>query len=356
MILQLICHVISAAILVLHAVVSVLARGKTKHAEGAFRGINVIVPTYNEGQTIGACLESLMKMEPTNPPHATYVLDDNSSDGTAQIASTYSGSVCLIQRPQRTSKADALNHAVRNIPGDIFAIVDGDCVVEPRWLGGLISPLSDDSVGISTGSVLVENRNDSALTRMQSCEMAFLCHQLIQPVERVGMLYSINGNNFAFSRSCWEKIGGFDPARLTEDTDFAIRTRAAGLRVRSAESKVFTRVPSRFRELLRQRRRWYVGWYQNLSSTNLLAGAIFILLFYYAFFFFAASFSLLSPAFLFLYYIELSITYRRAYGRVSTLNPLAFIVIAPFFTTATILAAIPSVLRGKGRLTVERHW
>ena len=356
MILQFIFHGISVAILVLHAVVSVLATGKARHAAGAFHGINVVVPTYNEAETIGSCLESLMKNESANPPHATYVLDDNSSDGTAQIASTYSGRISIIQRPQRTSKADALNHAVHNIQGDIFAIVDGDCVVGPQWLGGLVSPLSDDSVGISTGSVLVQNRNDSALTRMQSCEMAFLCHQLIRPVERVGMLYSINGNNFAFSRSCWEKVGGFDPARLTEDTDFAIRTRAAGLQVRSADSKVFTRVPSRFRELLRQRRRWYIGWYQNLSNTNLLAGAIFILLFYYAFFFFVASFSILSLAFLFAYYIELIITYRKAYGRASILNPLAFIVLAPFFTTAVIASAIPSALSGRDRLTVERHW
>lgn len=356
MILQFIFHAISLAILVLHAVVSILAAGRPRHAAGAFRGINIVVPTYNEAETIADCLGSLMNMGPNEPPHATYVLDDNSSDGTAQVASSYSGSASLIQRPQRTSKADALNYAVRNIKGDIFAIVDGDCVVGPRWLGELVSPLSDDSVGISTGSVLVQNRDDSALTRMQSCEMAFICHQLIRPVERVGMLYSINGNNFAFSRSCWEKVGGFDPSKLTEDTDFAVRTRAAGLEVRSADSKVLTRVPSGFHDLLRQRRRWYIGWYQNLSSTNLLAGAIFILLFYYAFLFFVASFSLLSLAFLLVYYIELSFTYRKAYGRASILNPLVFIVFAPFFTTVVIAAAIPSALRGKDRLTVEQHW
>jgi len=355
LIIQIVSCAMSLAVLVLHAIVSALAAGKTKSSAPASGEINVIVPTYNEGETIGECLGSLGRMDPTNPPHSTYVVDDSSSDGTQQIASTYPG-VSLVKRPKRTSKADALNFAVRNIRGDIFAIVDGDCVVAPDWLGRLVSPLSDDSVGISTGSVLVLNRNDSLLTRMQSCEMALLCHELLRPVERVGMLYSINGNNFAFTRRCWEKVGGFDPSKLTEDTDFAIRTRAAGLHVRSADCRVFTHVPSRFRELLRQRRRWYVGWYQKLSSTNLLIGALFILLFYYAFFFFVACFSPISLAFFLAYYLELGATYRRAYGRISLLDPLVFIVLTPFVTTAVIAAAIPLALRGKDRLMVQQHW
>lgn len=355
MIIQLILHVISAVIVILYIVIFSLSTGGKRDRTPPFENLNILVPTYNEAETIAECLESLLEMD-ANLPHKIYVLDDNSSDGTPGIVSRYSDRVSLLERSARTSKADALNHALQNLEGDVFAVVDADCIVGREWLSQLVCPLSDDSVGISTGSILVKNRNSSILTRLQSCEMAFLCHQLLRPVEKVGMLYSINGNNFAFTRSCWEKVGGFDPTKLTEDTDFAIRTRRSGLDIRFANARVFTRVPARLGDLLRQRRRWYIGWYQDLSSASLFGGAIFILLFYYAFIFFIATFSIFSAVFFIIYYLELSATFHKAYGKIDVVNPLVFIILAPFLTTATIITALPSVLKGKKNLALGKHW
>ncbi|MBU7004768.1 MAG: glycosyltransferase family 2 protein, partial [Theionarchaea archaeon] len=255
----------------------------------------------------------------------------------------------------RTSKADALNTAVSDLKGGIFAVVDADCVVSDNWLDNILEPLMEGR-GVSTGSILVRNRGDSIWTRSQSCELAFLCHQLLKPVERVGMLYSINGNNFAFTRECWEKVDGFDPSKLTEDTDFALKTRLAGMGIGFARAKVFTRVPRGLGELMRQRRRWYLGWYQDLSRISLFAGALFIMMFFYSFVFFLVAFSIYSLILAIIYYIELCITFRRAYGTIDPLNPLLFIVLSPILTTLVILTALPSALKGRNNISFDQHW
>lgn len=349
-----IIQVIGIAIIALYLLILLLSL-RRRDGDGVIKGtVNVIVPTYNEVETVGDCLESLLKMN--GPPEARiFVVDDNSTDGTRDVVSRFEGKVTLLERPARRSKADALNHAVRNIEGDIFAVVDADCTVGAGWLSQVVKPLKRASTGVSTGSVLVGNRNASILTRMQSCEMAFLCHQLLLPAERLGALYSINGNNFAFTRECWRRVGGFDPSKLTEDTDFAVRTRLSGLKIRSARSRVFTHVPESLSELLRQRRRWYIGWYQDFSNVSLLGGALFILLFYFAPILFLAAGPILCPVFMLAYLAELTITYRGAYGRVD-MNPVIFLVLVPLITAATIVTALPSVLKGRKAMTLEKHW
>lgn len=353
--IRLLFQIISVLIITLYLAILVLSVGREEGKYLPEGHVNVVVPTYNEAETVGNCLDSLLKMG-EEPKHHIFVVDDNSVDGTRDVVSRYADQVSLIERPSRTSKADALNHAVRNLEGEVFAVVDADCTVGPGWLSHLVRPLVKESTGLSTGSVLVGNTKASILTRMQSCEMAFLCHQLLRPAERLGILYSINGNNFAFTRGCWEKVGGFDPSKLTEDTDFAVRTRLSGLRIRCAQSKVFTHVPASLGKLLRQRRRWYIGWYQDFSNISLLVGALFILLFYFAPLFFLAAFSIASPIFFIVYLVELSITYRRAYGSLDVLNPLTFILLVPLITAATIITALPSVFRGKKGMTLEEHW
>jgi cellulose synthase/poly-beta-1,6-N-acetylglucosamine synthase-like glycosyltransferase len=346
--------VLGALIVVLYLLVFILSadRGSVSEEKGR---VHVLVPTYNEAENIASCLESLTSMDDGGIEHTIHVIDDNSPDGTADIVENRFPEVILVRREDRTSKADALNTAVQNLEGDLFAVVDADCVVSENWLGKLIEPLMAGK-GISTGSILVGNRGDSIWTRAQSCELAFLCHQLLKPVERVGMLYSINGNNFAFSRECWERAEGFDPSKLTEDTDFAVKSRLAGLDIEFVRARVFTRVPRSLGQLLRQRRRWALGWFQDLSIHSLLAGVLFISIFYYASIFFLAAFSVFSLIIAIIYYIELCITYKQAYGKFNPLNPLLYMFLWPILTTLIILTALPSALRGREKLSFEEHW
>jgi len=353
-VIQTVLEIVCVLIILLYTVILIMSRGKGE-PKGPRAPVRVIVPTHNEAGTVGDCLDSLLRME-SRTPHSIHVIDDDSTDGTPGVVSRYGDRVELITRPSRRSKADALNDALNRMSGEHFAIVDGDCTVEADWISRIVAGFADPSVGICTGSVLVRNRLETIWSRAQSCEMAFLCHQMLRPVERVGMLYSINGNNFALTRECWERVGGFDTSKLTEDTDFAIRTRMSGLQIRFAPAKVYTRVPERIGALLRQRRRWYIGWYQDLSTASLFAGAIFILLFYYASLFFLAAFSLVSVACLATYLVQLTLTYRSAYGETSILNPLLFIVLGPIITTATIITALPKVIKGTEQLDVTRDW
>ncbi|HEU4984848.1 MAG TPA: glycosyltransferase, partial [Nitrososphaera sp.] len=51
--------------------------------------LSVILPTYNESQNISKMLDSIAEALPRNAPAEIIVVDDNSPDGTADIAANH---------------------------------------------------------------------------------------------------------------------------------------------------------------------------------------------------------------------------------------------------------------------------
>lgn len=96
--------------------------------------IRVALPAYNEAEALQPLLESLhATLAAAGLPHEIVVVDDGSSDDTAEIASraSFSMPVRLVQHRQnqglaaalRTGLVDAVDHAA---PGDIVVTMDSD--------------------------------------------------------------------------------------------------------------------------------------------------------------------------------------------------------------------------------------
>ena len=82
--------------------------------------IAVLVPCYNESQTIKNVVEDFRRVL----PEATiYVYDNNSTDGTAQIAEK-AGAVVRYERQQ--GKGSVIRRMFREIDAQVYVIVDGD--------------------------------------------------------------------------------------------------------------------------------------------------------------------------------------------------------------------------------------
>ncbi len=104
-----------------------------------FRRLSVIIPARNEAGSIGNLLDSLADAVPEETPVEVIVVDDGSSDRTAEIAAA---------RGVRTIPAEALppgwtgkNHAlwvgVQESYGDQILFLDADCTVEPSFFAHL---------------------------------------------------------------------------------------------------------------------------------------------------------------------------------------------------------------------------
>ncbi|MDB6454791.1 glycosyltransferase family 2 protein [Falsirhodobacter sp. 20TX0035] len=110
--------------------------------------ISVILPTYNRASLIGETIESLLAQ--TRKPDEILVIDDGSTDGTAEVLAGYEG--LRVVRIPNGGKASALNLAMGMISGDLVWIVDDDDLLLPEACAALSAPLeADEDLGFCAG-------------------------------------------------------------------------------------------------------------------------------------------------------------------------------------------------------------
>lgn len=85
--------------------------------------ISVVIPVFNAGQTLEACLNSILAQ--TMRPREIIVVDDGSTDETAAVAREFSAHVRLLQQPNQGS-AVARQHGTEEARCEHIAYLDGD--------------------------------------------------------------------------------------------------------------------------------------------------------------------------------------------------------------------------------------
>ncbi|MEX0713591.1 MAG: glycosyltransferase family 2 protein [Pirellulales bacterium] len=97
--------------------------------------ISVVIPAYNGSRFIREALDSVFCQ--TLMPDQVIVVDDASTDGTAEIAAGYQGppAVRVIRRARNSGgPACPLNHGIRAATGEYIAVLDQDDVFTPQKL------------------------------------------------------------------------------------------------------------------------------------------------------------------------------------------------------------------------------
>ena len=82
--------------------------------------IAVLIPCYNEALTIDKVVRDFRRVLPSA---AIWVYDNNSTDGTADIALAAGA---LVQREPRQGKGNVVRQMFRDIEADCYLLVDGD--------------------------------------------------------------------------------------------------------------------------------------------------------------------------------------------------------------------------------------
>lgn len=92
---------------------------------------SIIIPTYNERQYIGPCLQSILNQSFPRSQFEIIVADSHSSDGTAEIAARLADKVLTIPRK---GIAHARNAGAKEAAGDLLVFVDADVTLHPDFL------------------------------------------------------------------------------------------------------------------------------------------------------------------------------------------------------------------------------
>lgn len=100
-------------------------------AAGTTPTVSVVIPAYNAARTIDAALESVFAQ--TYHDFEVIVIDDGSTDDTAERAAAWGDAVTFLRQPNAGPGA-ARNHGIRRARGRLLAFLDADDVWLPAKL------------------------------------------------------------------------------------------------------------------------------------------------------------------------------------------------------------------------------
>jgi len=224
--------------------------------------VSIVVPAYNEGRVIVACVESILACP--YPNKEIILVNDGSTDDTLAQMQRFCDyeNVVIIDKPNG-GKASALNAGLARARGEFVFCVDADGIFTPNTIHAMLRAFDSPYVGAVCGSDEPVN-----LDRPQTHLAAIQSHVGTGFVRRalslIGCLPIVSGNIGAFRRSALARTGGFRTGLLGEDLELTWRMHRAGYDVRFApDALVLAEVPSTVRGLWKQRVRWARGFLQT---------------------------------------------------------------------------------------------
>ncbi|UOQ50279.1 glycosyltransferase family 2 protein [Gracilibacillus caseinilyticus] len=110
--------------------------------------IAILIPCYNEEQTIGEVIKDFKK----ELPGATiYVYDNNSADNTSKVAEEHGA---IVKKEWRQGKGNVVRSMFREIDADCYVMVDGDQTYPASFVHQLIDPIKDGYANMVIGDRL----------------------------------------------------------------------------------------------------------------------------------------------------------------------------------------------------------
>ncbi|MDQ8733042.1 glycosyltransferase family 2 protein [Paenibacillus sp. LHD-38] len=120
---------------------------------------SVCIVTYNSAKDIESCLEAVLKQ--TFPVESIVVIDNASTDGTAERVTRYSKQVQFIANEVNNGFAGGQNQAIRQTRSDYVLVLNPDVTIEPNYLFEIISFMEQDkAVGSATGQLVFSSNKD----------------------------------------------------------------------------------------------------------------------------------------------------------------------------------------------------
>ncbi|MFT4116900.1 glycosyltransferase family 2 protein [Bradyrhizobium sp.] len=193
--------------------------------------VSVLVPAYNHEGYVRRCLDSVL--EDAYPRKELVVIDDGSTDGTADVISDWmsrnSGSLDVkFRRRENRGVSRTLNEMGRLANGEFLRVVASDDFLLPAGISAQVAYLQEDRSrsAVFGDAVVVDGEDrqvhDSLLSdvygadRSKYLEPASLGRQII-------CRWSVGGPVLMIRKSAFEALGGWNEELSVEDWDIYLR-------------------------------------------------------------------------------------------------------------------------------------
>ncbi|MDX1664111.1 MAG: glycosyltransferase [Candidatus Promineifilaceae bacterium] len=198
---------------------------------------SVIIPLWNGASIIADCLDALYTHSGSEL-HEVICVDNASTDNSAAIVAEHFPQVRLQHQPVNLGFAGGVNQGMDLATGDLFVLLNQDCLVHENWLSSLIDAFNTHAnYGILGGMIFNAdgsiNHSGAYLREPDAYGVHTVAHTATDaPVEAE----YVTGALFAVRRAVLEAIGPFDegfyPAYY-EEADYCARARAHGFQIAS---------------------------------------------------------------------------------------------------------------------------
>ena len=257
--------------------VSLFVRKKEKDYEFSYHNYAVLICARNEEAVIADLLQSLNNQSYPADRFHVFVMADNCSDDTAEIARNNGATVYIRYNDRLVGKGYALEELLKNIErdyGDVFdgyMVFDADNILKKdyieqmnisycqgnRIIAGYINSKNYDSNWISAGYSLFLLKKNRYLNNARYL---------------LGLSCAINGTGFLFDKKL---TGNWNYHTLTEDIELSVDQACRHNRIAYCDKAVlYDEQPVSFRQSFYQRLRWAKGYLQVIRkyTSSLLKG------------------------------------------------------------------------------------
>jgi glycosyltransferase involved in cell wall biosynthesis len=127
-----------------------------------YKKLSVLIPVYNEKNTIKDCLEAVLKADIGSLDLEVIISDNNSNDGTKEILSKINDPrVKILYRDRNNGKGANIKNALKEANGDLILFQDGDLEYSPNDYVVLIEPFLKFNADVVYGSRLTRAKATS---------------------------------------------------------------------------------------------------------------------------------------------------------------------------------------------------
>jgi biofilm PGA synthesis N-glycosyltransferase PgaC len=223
--------------------------------------LTVIVPAYNEADSIADTIESLKTQ--TVPAKKILVIDDCSTDDTARIAKKY-GATVITPKQNTGSKAGAQNYGLKFVTTKYVMALDADTTLAPDAIELLKNSFTNKNIAASCGFV-IPRFVETIWERGRYVEylLAFTFYKPIQDYFEKPLISS--GCFSMYQTKILKEAGGWPTRTRAEDMDLTWTFYDMGYNVRFIpEAVCYPIEPHDFNFLSKQLKRWSHGFIQNV--------------------------------------------------------------------------------------------
>lgn len=243
------------------------------HKETKMHRYAVLICARNESAVIADLVNSINAQDYPSRLITTFVMADNCTDNTAEIARNAGAQVYERFNKQQVGKGYAMDVLLKNIHRDwgedafdAFVVFDADNVLCEDYITNLNVTFSDGYDIITTyrnSKNWGENWISAGYGLWFLRESEYLNHSR----HLMGNSCAVGGTGFMFSNEIVKKQGGWPFHLLTEDIEFSIDNVLAGKKIGyCGTAQFFDEQPTKFSESYKQRLRWAKGYFQVFAK------------------------------------------------------------------------------------------